>query len=97
MLDNDVKALKTLSAEYNNTVYEMQDKIKNTLKKKADLKIPLINLKQTEKVLENCQLMKKQNFLFSKSKLVKRNLPTKKKQVLNFSKPAIKLNMPIHL
>ena len=44
MLDNEVKELKVLASEHQNTVYEMQDKIKAFPDKEAKLSIALDNL-----------------------------------------------------
>lgn len=44
MLDNDVKELKVLSAEYQNTVFEMEDKIKAFPNKEKSLTTALDNL-----------------------------------------------------
>ena len=44
MLDNEVKELKTLSAEYENTVYEMQDKIARFLEQEQKLTAILADL-----------------------------------------------------
>ncbi|MBR4320182.1 MAG: hypothetical protein IKP69_09090, partial [Oscillospiraceae bacterium] len=45
MLDNEVKELKVLSAEHNNTVYEMQDKIKEFPQREANFMKAIENLK----------------------------------------------------
>ena len=52
MLDNEVKELKTLSAEYANTVYEMQDKIKAFPMKEEQLTTALGNLQADRKALK---------------------------------------------
>ena len=52
MLDNEVKELKTLSAEYANTVYEMQDKIKAFPMKEEQLTTALSNLQADRKALK---------------------------------------------
>ena len=52
MLDNEVKELKTLSAEYANTVYEMQDKIKAFPMKEEQLTTALTNLQADRKALK---------------------------------------------
>ena len=45
MLENEVKELRVLSAEHNNTVYEMQDKIKEFPQHEANLTKAIDNLK----------------------------------------------------
>ncbi len=45
MLENEVKELRVLSAEHNNTVYEMQDKIKVFPQREANLTKAIENLK----------------------------------------------------
>ena len=45
MLENEVKELRVLSAEHNNTVYEMQDKIKEFPQREANLTKAIENLK----------------------------------------------------
>ncbi|MCC3351258.1 hypothetical protein [Ruminococcus albus] len=52
MLDNGVKELKTLAAEYDNTVYEMQDKIKAFPMKEEQLTTALANLQADRKALK---------------------------------------------
>jgi hypothetical protein len=52
MLDNEVKELKTLASEYNNTVYEMQDKIKAFPMKEEQLTTALENLQIDRKALK---------------------------------------------
>lgn len=52
MLDNEVKELKTLSAEYTNTVYEIQDKIKAFPMKEEQLTTALSNLQDDRKALK---------------------------------------------
>ena len=52
MLDNEVKELKTLFAEYANTVYEMQDKIKAFPMKEEQLTTALSNLQADRKALK---------------------------------------------
>lgn len=52
MLDNEVKELKTLSAEYANTVYEMQDKIKAFPMKEEQLTTALSNLQADRRALK---------------------------------------------
>ena len=52
MLDNEVSELKTLSAEYTNTVYEMQDKIKAFPMKEERLTTALSNLQADRKALK---------------------------------------------
>ena len=52
MLDNDVKELRTLAAEYANTVYEMEDKIKAFPMKEEQLTTKLANLQADRKTLK---------------------------------------------
>ena len=51
MLDNDVKELKALEAEYNNTVYEMEDKIKVFPEREKSLNNALENLRSDREYL----------------------------------------------
>ena len=44
MLDNDVKELRVLAAEHQNTVFEMEDKIKAFPEKEKNLQTALDNL-----------------------------------------------------
>ena len=53
MLDNEVKELKTLASEYENTVYEIQDKIKAFPMREEQITTALSNLQADRQTLKN--------------------------------------------
>lgn len=51
-LDNEVKELRLLKAEYTNTVYDMQDKIRSAPKQEADYEKTLSNLRKDKEHID---------------------------------------------
>lgn len=55
-LDNEVKELRLLKAEYNNTLYDMQDKIRSAPNKEEQLQASIDNMKKDKAHIEKLPL-----------------------------------------